>query len=76
MKTNNIARVFADTGIVMVAQVGFTGNIIDIDVSTLPDNQEIVKIRFDRDIAGPRDFVTTTPSRVTLDFSETNIRLP
>ena len=76
MKTNNITKIFAGISIAMVAQMSFAGNITDINVSTLPDNQKIVKIRFDRDVASPRGFVTTTPSRIALDFSKTNIRLP
>lgn len=76
MKTNNITKIFAGISIAMVAQMSFAGNITDINVSTLPDNQKIVKIRFDRDVASPRGFITTTPSRIALDFSKTNIRLP
>ena len=75
MKTNNITKIFAGISIAMAAQISFAGNITDINVSTLPDNQKIVKIRFDRDVASPRGFVTTTPSRIALDFSNTNIRL-
>lgn len=76
MKTKRITKLFAGLSIAMAVQTAFAGNITDINVSTLPDNQKIIKIRFDRDITSPTGFVTSTPARIALDFANTNIRLP
>lgn len=75
MKTNKITKILACLSISASIQMAFAGNITDINVSTLPDNQKIIKIRFDRDVTRPSGFVTTTPSRIALDFSNTNIQL-
>ena len=53
----------------------FAGNITDINVSSLPDNQKIIKIKFDKDVVSPRGFITTTPARIALDFPGTGIQL-
>lgn len=76
MKTKRITKLFAGLSIAMAVQTAFAGNITDINVSTLPDNQKIIKIRFDRDITSPTGFVTSTPARIALDFANTNIQLP
>ena len=60
----------------MAVQTAFAGNITDINVSTLPDSQKIIKIRFDRDVTSPSGFVTSAPARIALDFANTTIRLP
>ncbi|ASK26839.1 type IV pilus secretin PilQ [Neisseria chenwenguii] len=75
MKTKYATKLLAGLGIAAAVQTAFAGNITDINVSTLPDNQKIVKIRFDRDVTSPSGFVTTTPSRIALDFANTNIKL-
>ncbi|MCS4534208.1 type IV pilus secretin PilQ [Neisseria montereyensis] len=54
----------------------YAGNITDINVSSLPDNQKIIKIKFDKEVVTPRGFITTTPARIALDFTGTNIQLP
>ncbi|WP_416191280.1 type IV pilus secretin PilQ [Neisseria sp. CCUG12390] len=76
MKTKRMTRLFAGLSIAMAVQTAFAGNITDINVSTLPDNQKIIKIRFDKDITSPTGFVTSTPARIALDFANTNIQLP
>lgn len=53
----------------------WAGNITDINVSALPNNQKVVKIRFDRDMLKPSGFITTTPSRIALDFPNTGANL-
>ena len=42
-------KVFPILGMSLAAQSIFAGNITDINVSTLPSNQKIVKIKFDKD---------------------------
>ncbi len=75
MKINRMTKLFAALSMAMAVQTAFAGNITDINVSTLPDNQKIIKIRFDRDITSPTGFVTSTPARIALDFANTNIQL-
>lgn len=53
----------------------FAGNITDINVSTLPNNQKIIKIKFDRDVVSPSGFVTNSPARIALDFPTTDIAM-
>lgn len=62
MKINRMTKLFATLSMAMAVQTAFAGNITDINVSTLPDNQKIIKIRFDRDITSPTGFVTSTPA--------------
>ncbi|MBS5836149.1 MAG: AMIN domain-containing protein, partial [Neisseria sp.] len=75
MKTKNMTKLFAGISMIAAAQIALAGNITDINVSTLPDSQKIIKIRFDRDVISPSGFVTSTPSRIALDFAKTNIQL-
>ena len=75
MKTKNMTKLFAGISMIAAAQIALAGNITDINVSTLPDSQKIIKIRFDRDVISPSGFVTSTPSRIALDFTKTNIQL-
>lgn len=74
MKSRNIKTLSA-IGLSLAIQTAFAGNITDINVSTLPDNQKIIKITFDKDVVSPSGFVTTTPARIALDFSNTSIQL-
>ncbi|MCP1659219.1 type IV pilus secretin family protein [Neisseria perflava] len=76
MKTKYITKFLAGLSMSSMLQTAFAGNITDINVSTLPDNQKIIKIRFDRDVTSPSGFVTTTPARIALDFANTTIQLP
>ncbi len=75
MKTKHMTKLLASLGMAAAIQTAFAGNITDINVSTLPDNQKIIKIRFDRDVTSPSGFVTSTPARIALDFAKTNIQL-
>lgn len=61
-------------GLAMQASA-FAGNITDINVSTLPSNQKIIKIKFDRDVVSPSGFVTNSPARIALDFPTTGLNL-
>ena len=76
MKTKHMTKLFAGFSVALAVQTAFAGNITNINVSTLPDNQKIIKIRFDKDVTTPHGFVTSTPARIALDFANTNIRLP
>ena len=74
MKSRNI-KMLSTIGLSLAMQAAFAGNITDINVSTLPDNQKIIKITFDKDVMLPSGFTTTTPARIALDFANTNIQL-
>lgn len=72
MKTNSIKAISAlSMGLLM--QTVFAGAITDIQVSTLPDQQRVIKLRFDRDMVEPSGFVTATPARIALDFPGTTL---
>ncbi len=74
MKSRNI-KTLSTIGLSLAMQAAFAGNITDINVSTLPDNQKIIKITFDKEVTSPSGFTTTTPARIALDFANTNIQL-
>lgn len=57
------------------AQYSLAGNIIGIDVSALPNNQKLVKVKFDRDVQQPSGFTIPVPARIALDFPNTTLRL-
>ena len=52
-------------GMSLAMQGVLAGNITDINVSALPNNQKVIKIRFDRDMLKPSGFITTTPARIS-----------
>jgi len=61
----------------LAVQSVFAGNIADINVSTLPNNQKIVKVKFDKDTVLPSNSMVNEPSsRVALDFPSTGVTLP
>ena len=61
----------------LAVQSVFAGNITDINVSTLPNNQKIVKVKFDKDTVLPSNSMVNEPSsRVALDFPSTGVTLP
>ena len=62
-------------GLGLAIQTAFAGNITDINVSTLPDNQKIIKIKFDRDVIAPTGLNAGSPSRIALDFPGTGVAL-
>ena len=65
-----------EIGILLDKSASMMGdNLLEIlRFMALPDNQKIIKIRFDRDITSPTGFVTSTPARIALDFANTNIQ--
>ncbi|STZ75520.1 type IV pilus secretin PilQ [Bergeriella denitrificans] len=75
MNSKHVKNLLAGLGMAAAFQTAFAGNITDISVSSLPDNQKIIKIRFDQDATLPSGFVTGTPARIALDFVGTQVRL-
>lgn len=72
---NTKIKAVSAIGLGFALQAAFAGNITDINVSTLPNNQRVVKIRFDKDVVAPTGFVTTTPARISLDFPATGAQV-
>ena len=77
MKKLVAVKVFPVLGMTLAVQSVFAGNITDINVSTVPNNQKIVKVKFDKDTVLPSNSMVNEPSsRVTLDFPSTGVTLP
>ena len=77
MKKLVAVKVFPILGMTLAVQSVFAGNITDINVSTLPNNQKIVKVKFDKDTVLPLNSMVNEPSsHVTLDFPSTGVTLP
>ena len=77
MKKLVAVEVFPILGMTLAVQSVFAGNITDINVSTLPNNQKIVKVKFDKDTVLPLNSMVNEPSsRVALDFPSTGVTLP
>ena len=70
-------KIFPILGMALAVQAVFAGDITDINVSTLPNNQKIVKVKFDKDTVLPSNSMVNEPSsRVALDFPSTGVTLP
>ena len=70
-------KIFPILGMTLAVQAVFAGDITDINVSTLPNNQKIVKVKFDKDTVLPSNSMVNEPSsRVALDFPATGVTLP
>ena len=77
MKKLVAVKIFPILGMTLAVQSVFAGNITDINVSTLPNNQKIVKVKFDKDTVLPLNSMVNEPSsRVALDFPSTGVTLP
>ena len=77
MKKLVAVEVFPILGMTLAVQSVFAGNITDINVSTLPNNQKIVKVKFDKDTVLPSNSMVNEPSsRIALDFPSTGVTLP
>ena len=70
-------KIFPILGMTLAVQNVFAGNITDINVSTLPNNQKIVKVKFDKDAVLPiNPVVSGSSSHIALDFPTTGVVLP
>ena len=70
-------KIFPILGMALAVQAVYAGDITDINVSTLPNNQKIVKVKFDKDTVLPSNSMVNGPSsRVALDFPSTGVALP
>ena len=70
-------KIFPILGMTLAVQAVFAGDITDINVSTLPNNQKIVKVKFDKDtVLLSNSMVNEPSSRIALDFPATGVTLP
>lgn len=74
MKTNSMKALSA-FALGLVMQAAFAGNITDINVSVLPNQQRVIKLKFDSAPVEPTGFITASPARIALDFPGTEVRL-
>lgn len=70
----NFKQVLPLVALGMSVQAAFAGNITDINVSVLPDQRRVVKIKFDRDVVQPTGMATSSPARIALDFAGTGVQ--
>ena len=75
MKKNSL-KALSVLSLSMVMQAAFAGNITDINVSVLPDQQRVIKLKFDSAPVEPTGFTTATPARIALDFPGTSVKVP
>lgn len=75
MKIKTIT-IMSTLGLGLLCQGAMAGNITDINVSSLPNQQKIIKIKFDADVNLPKGFITDIPARIALDFANTGVSLP
>ena len=74
MKTNSLKKLSV-FGLGLMMQAAFAGNITDVNVSVLPDQQRVIKLKFDGDPVEPSGFITSSPARIALDFRNTGVKL-
>lgn len=72
----NVKRIIPALMLGFAFQAAWAGNITDINVSVLPDQRRVIKVKFDSDIVKPSGFIYTSPARIALDFAGTKIQLP
>jgi len=74
MKKNSV-KVLSALVAGLLAQVAYAGSITDIKVSVLPNKQRVIKFKFNKDAVEPTGFITSSPARITLDFSNTDLKV-
>ena len=73
MKTNAI-KLLSAAALGVMFQVSNAGNIVGINASVLPNQQRVIKVKFDSGAVEPTGFVTSNPSRIALYFPATGIQ--
>lgn len=71
----NFTKLMPVLALNLAAHSAFAGNITDINVSVLPDQQRVIKVKFDKGVVEPTGFITANPARIALDFAGTDVRL-
>ncbi|MDO5687130.1 MAG: type IV pilus secretin PilQ [Neisseria sp.] len=72
---NVSVKVLSGLGLSLLMSSVWAGTITDIKVSSLSDDQKIIKIQFKDGVTMPQGFMTDTPPRVALDFAGTDLNV-
>lgn len=60
-------------GLGLIGQLALAGNITDINVSAFPNNQKIVKIKFDKGVVLPKASAVGGATQLAFDFPATSL---
>ena len=63
--------ILSTLGLGLLSQSLWAGNITAINIGSLQNQQRLIKIQFDKDVALPRGFTTEQPATIALDFPNT-----
>ena len=63
--------ILSTLGLGLLSQSLWAGDITAINIGSLPNQQRLIKIQFDKDVALPRGFTTEQPATIALDFPNT-----
>lgn len=75
-KVKTINSIFAILGLSFIGHAAYAGNITNINVSSMPNNQKIIKIKFDKDAVLPVASPSALPTQFVLNFPTTGVGLP
>ncbi|ASP16894.1 type IV pilus secretin PilQ [Neisseria sp. 23W00296] len=74
-KVKTINSIFAILGLSFIGHSVYAGNITNINVSSMPNNQKIIKIKFDKDAVLPVASPSVSPTQFVLNFPTTGVGL-
>lgn len=74
-KVKTINSIFAILGLSFIGHSVYAGNITNINVSSMPNNQKIIKIKFDKDAILPVASPSVSPTQFVLNFPTTGVGL-
>ncbi len=66
-------QVIPALGLGLIGQLALAGNITDINVSAFPNNQKIVKIKFDKGVVLPKASAVGGATQLAFDFPATSL---
>ncbi|MGF6147545.1 Type IV pilus biogenesis and competence protein pilQ precursor [Kingella potus] len=66
-------KVIPTLGLGLMGQLVLAGNITDINVSAFPNNQKVVKIKFDKDVVLPKASAVGGATQLAFDFPATSL---
>ena len=74
-KASVFNQVIPALGLGLIGQLALAGNITDINVSAFPNNQKIVKIKFDKGVVLPKASAVGGATQLAFDFPATACRM-
>lgn len=69
-------KILSGIGLSLACQAAFAGAITDIKVTSLSEQQKIIKIKFDKELVEPKGFLNKNDTSLVLDFQGSNTKLP